>query len=119
MTQPSTIMPALRNFAVTSAADIARSCSTVVTPASVAAVTPASSACARVRIAADGPRPIHAPLCEIARCKRPFASGDATSDAIAIAPADWPNTVTLPGSPPNAAMLLCTQRSDASMSMSP
>src|SRR5213075_2858221 len=25
------------------------------------------------------------------------------------APADWPNTVTLPGSPPNAAMLFCTQ----------
>ena len=72
-----------------------------------------------MRIGPARPSPIHAPLCEIARLNKPFASGDATSDAIAIAPADWPNTVTLSGSPPNAAMLFFTQRADASMSMSP
>ena len=103
MTQPSTIMPAPRNFAVTSAVDIARSCAAVSTPASFAALTPASSACARVRMGGEIPRPIHAPLCEIARWNNPFASGEVTSEAIAIAPADWPNTVTLPGSPPNWA----------------
>ena len=36
--------------------------SLVTTPASLAARTPASSACARVRIAGDMPSPIHAPL---------------------------------------------------------
>ena len=61
MIQPSTIIPALRNFAVTSAVDIARSCSTVVTPASSRRL-PGSSARARVGIAADEPSPIHEPL---------------------------------------------------------
>ena len=36
-----------------------------------------------------------------------------------IAPADSPNTVTRPGSPPNAATLSCTQASAASWSRSP
>ena len=29
------------------------------------------------------------------------------------APADWPNTVTFPGSPPNASTLSCTHRNAA------
>ena len=41
-----------------------------------------------------------------------------SSDAIAPAPADSPNTVTRPGSPPNAAMFSWTQRSAATWSSS-
>ena len=38
-------------------------------------------------------------------------SGEPTSAADMQAPADWPNTVTLSGSPPNRAMFALTQRS--------
>ena len=44
------------------------------------------------------------PLCTIARWKRPFASGVAIIASVSWAPADSPNTVTFPGSPPKAAM---------------
>ena len=52
-------------------------------------------------------------LCRMARWKRPRVSAVDMRAAIAWAPADSPNTVTRPGSPPKAAMLRCTQRSAA------
>ena len=50
---------------------------------------------------------------------RPRASGDDSSRPIACEPADSPNTVMRPGSPPNAAMLSRTQRSASSWSRRP
>jgi hypothetical protein len=57
-------------------------------------------------------------LCRIARRNAPVADGMASSAAIEPAPADWPNIVTLPGSPPNAAMFVCVHSSAASWSSS-
>src|SRR3954466_7031959 len=48
------------------------------------------------------------PLSPIARWKRPFASGDAIRNVVLLDPADWPKMVTLPGSPPKAAMFYLT-----------
>lgn len=42
-----------------------------------------------------------------------------TSPETLIAPADWPNSVTLSGSPPKAAMFSCTQCRAATWSSSP
>lgn len=42
-----------------------------------------------------------------------------TSPEMLMAPADWPNRVTFPGSPPKAAMFSCTQRRAAIWSSSP
>ena len=53
----------------------------------------------------------------IALWNRPFASGEVRSISTDPPPADSPNTVTLRGSPPNAAMFACTQRIAASWSM--
>ena len=50
---------------------------------------------------------------------RPWASGIPSSVVAAIAPADCPNSVTLAGSPPNAAMFSSTQASAARISSSP
>src|SRR5262245_16439335 len=50
-------------------------------------------------------------LCVIALWNRPAAPGDIRFAVVSMAPADWPPSVTLPGSPPNAAMLRWTQRS--------
>ena len=50
--------------------------------------------------------PSEAPLMPIARWKRPRASGEAISTLTLIEPAERPNTVTLPGSPPNALDVL-------------
>src|SRR5579862_6483038 len=50
-------------------------------------------------------------LWKIACWKSPFASGEITLDSVSSDPADWPPTVTLFRSPPNAAMLLCTHLS--------
>ena len=61
--------------------------------------------------------PMNAPLSEIARWNKPFASGDPVSAATSAAPADSPKIVTLFGSPPNAAMFFCTQRSAAMLSL--
>ena len=46
------------------------------------------------------------PLCTIARRNSPVASGVASTPPTIVAPADWPNRVTLPGSPPKAAIVL-------------
>jgi hypothetical protein len=82
--------------------------------ASVVAVSPASSAMAAVTSAARaGEKKVPGTLCAIARRNSPAAAGMTSSDAIAPAPADWPNTVTRLGSPPNAAMFSRTQRSAA------
>jgi hypothetical protein len=81
-------------------------------------LAPACSAFASVPIRAM-PIPIQAPLCAIARWNSPLAAGDPTSAAVMLAPADSPNTVTLPGSPPNAPMFCCTQRNAASASSKP
>ena len=56
---------------------------------------------------------------EIARLIRPAVRGEASRFAMLFAPADTPYTVTRPGSPPNAAMLACTQRSAATWSRKP
>src|SRR5579884_4108066 len=50
------------------------------------------------------------PLSMIARAKSPFAVGEASCAQTEMAPEDWPSMVTLPGSPPKAPMLRCTQR---------
>ena len=50
------------------------------------------------------------PLCTTARRKSPDALGVPNSVETLKPPADSPKTVTLCGSPPNAAMLSCTQR---------
>ena len=60
-----------------------------------------------------------APLCRIARWKRPRAAGAASSAPIDIAPADSPNTVTRAGSPPIRSACSRTQASAAIWSSSP
>ena len=83
---------------------------------------PASSA---LRIPAKGERfrcstlPVLAPLCRITLWYNPSAPGKAISSVIDCAPALSPNTVTLPGSPPNAEMLSRTQTSAAAWSIRP
>jgi hypothetical protein len=59
------------------------------------------------------------PLSTIARRNRPFAAGIAMSVAIEKPLPEHPNTVTLPGSPPNAAMLSRTHSSAEIWSSNP
>ncbi len=59
------------------------------------------------------------PDCTIALWNRPWASGEVMSVLTEPPPADSPNTVTLPGSPPNAAMFFWTQRRAAIWSRVP
>ena len=88
--------------------------------ASVVGGSPASAATAAVTSAASsGEKNVPGTLCAIARRNRPAARGMTSSDAIAPAPDDSPNTVTWSGSPPNAAMFSWTQRSAATWSSSP
>ena len=87
--------------------------------ASVVAGSPASWAMAAVISAARaGEKNVAGTLCAIARRNNPAAAGMTSSDAIAPAPADSPNTVTRSGSPPNEAMFSRTQRSAATWSSS-
>ena len=60
-----------------------------------------------------------APLCTAALWNSPAAAGITQSSDTAAAPADSPKIVTLAGSPPNAAMLSCTQRSASTQSRRP
>src|SRR3546814_3411891 len=53
------------------------------------------------------------PLIVIALWNRSFAAGIAIKVAIFAPPPDWPKTVTLPGSPPKAAMFRRTHCSAA------
>ena len=53
----------------------------------------------------------------MARWKSPAAGGEAMRALTANDPADSPKIVTLPGSPPNAAMFRFTHCSAASWSM--
>ena len=55
----------------------------------------------------------------IARWNSPREPGDTRCASTDTPPADWPAIVTLRGSPPNCAMLRCTQRSAACWSISP
>jgi hypothetical protein len=55
----------------------------------------------------------HSPLSEIADANMPFVRGDRYCTHVENPPADSPNNVTCVGSPPNAAMLRCTQPSTA------
>ena len=48
------------------------------------------------------------PLMQMSPRNNPAAAGTPGSAAQAPPPADWPATVTLAGSPPNAAMFSCT-----------
>ena len=48
-----------------------------------------------------------------------FAAGMAIIVAIFAPPPDWPNTITLFGSPPNSSMLLRTQRNASTRSSMP
>ena len=61
----------------------------------------------------------NAPLSPMALCTSPLASGETTSALTANEPADSPKIVTLPGSPPKAAMLSCTHWSAATWSSRP
>jgi hypothetical protein len=60
-----------------------------------------------------------APLSTTALWKRPFAAGMAASVHTFAPPPDWPMIVTLPGSPPKAAMLSRTHSRAATMSSMP
>ncbi len=62
---------------------------------------------------------VEKPLCKIALWNRPAALGIAMTVDTLPPPPDWPKIVTLPGSPPNAAMLSRTQRSAATRSSMP
>jgi hypothetical protein len=59
------------------------------------------------------------PLWMAARAKSPADPGDARCAQTEAPPADWPASVTRAGSPPNAAMLRCTQPSAACWSRKP
>ncbi len=104
MTQPSIIMPWPRSLVRTSCAGMARRSASVFIPSFSAACTVRCSAASRVSILVM-PRPIQAPLSEMPRRNRPFASGEPVRPATMQAPADWPKIVTSSGSPPKAAML--------------
>jgi hypothetical protein len=56
------------------------------------------------------------PLAMTACRNRPSAAAETSREATAIPPADWPITVTRPGSPPNAATLSRTHSSAAMQS---
>ena len=95
------------------AAGTARSSSTVVT----------SSACMTARVvpaACSGstPRSI-GPLWMIARWNSPAAAGMPSRTLTLAPPPDSPKIVTLPGSPPKAAMLSRTHSSASTMSSAP
>ena len=85
------------------------------TPTSSADGLPPGAAFLRKRVGNSPSRP--PPDSMIALWNRPFASGEVRSISTEPPPADSPNTVTLRGSPPNAAMFACTQRIAASWSM--
>jgi hypothetical protein len=51
--------------------------------------------------------------------KRPAAVGETAAAQTLAPPADWPKSVTFPGSPPKRAMLRFTQRSAACWSCNP
>jgi hypothetical protein len=85
----------------------------VAQPSSPVARTPKARASSRV-----GTWLSQAPLCTIARWKRPREIGEASWAHTARAPADWPASVTLCGSPPKRAALRRTQRSAAAWSIS-
>ena len=88
--------------------------------AAAVAGSPACSAMAAVTSAARaGEKKVPGTLCAMARRNRPAAAGMTSRAAIAPAPADSPNTVTRPGSPPKAAMFSRTQRSAATWSSRP
>ena len=55
----------------------------------------------------------------IARWNSGWAAGMASSREIFRAPPDWPTSVTLPGSPPKAAILSLTHSRAATMSSWP
>ena len=73
-------------------------------PACLANARLAVRAAARVWVA-------QLPLCMIALRNSPRAGGEVISAHIDQPPADSPSMVTARGSPPNAVMLRCTQRS--------
>lgn len=59
------------------------------------------------------------PLWAMARWNRPFDRGLNSSRETEREPADWPKSVTFPGSPPNATMFRWTQRKAAIWSSRP
>src|SRR5579863_1862464 len=94
-----------------SCADFARRASKEEAPnADSANLTPTLSASLRDF---DTWLPQQAPLSPIARWNKPLASGEATSALTDMEPADSPKMVTLPGSPPNAAIFFFTHSSAA------
>ena len=79
--------------------------------------SPAASISAPGAAPPRGPKP--PPLSPMAAWKRPRASGVAISWLTLHEPADSPKMVTRDGSPPNAAMLRCTQPRAATWSRRP
>ena len=106
--------------AVTSIWAATRRIGSVPASASYMAGRPATAATASVTAAArSGAKNVPGTDWAMARRNRPLASSIASRAAITPAPADSPNTVTLAGSPPKAAMLSLTQRSAATASSRP
>nr|WP_281367835.1 hypothetical protein [Nonomuraea typhae] len=62
---------------------------------------------------------MHEPDWMIALWIRPRAAGEVSRAQVLMPPADSPNTVTLPGSPPKAAALRLVQRRASSWSARP
>jgi hypothetical protein len=97
---------------------MARSSASVLAPTLRMKLTPAASAFLSGVGARVGDGNI-APLSPMTPANTPLASGEAISALAASEPADSPAIVTLPGSPPNAAMLRLTHESAATRSSRP
>jgi hypothetical protein len=83
-------------------------------PALAAKACPAASAAA-----SDCWVSSYVPLSTMARWNSPRAPGETSWASVDRPPADSPNRVTSPGSPPKPPMLRCTQRSAACWSIRP
>ena len=106
--------------AVTSSpATVSSSGSTVRRSAAVASSPSSAAQAPAMSRASSGVKNVPGTLCAIARPNSPAARGIASSAATDPPPADSPNTVTRPGSPPNARMLSRTHSSAATWSSSP
>ena len=79
----------------------------------------ASTSTATSLAAFGSPKLVSDPLCTAALWNSPFADGAASSVDTFPPPPDWPKIITLPGSPPNPAMLPFTHFSAATKSTMP
>ena len=96
---------------------MSRMASIELAPSAVCNALPCASPVANGTGASNSPCAL--PLMPTALANSPLACESSCSNETDIEPADWPITVTLPGSPPNAAMPSCTHCSAAIWSRMP